>query len=89
MASQQGCKGQTGLITVMATLGTRSSLMLDIDGDGDLDIVTNEFNAAPQVLVSNLAARRPVHWLAIALAGSTSNRNGLGAAVAWTRAAAC
>jgi hypothetical protein len=81
MAGQQGCKGQTGRITVMATLGTRSALMLDIDGDGDLDIVTNEFNAAPQILVSNLAAKRPVHWLGVALAGSQSNRNGLGAAV--------
>ena len=65
----------------MATRGTRSSLMLDIDGDGDLDIVTNEFNAAPQVFVSNLAARRAVHWLGVALAGSASNRNGLGASV--------
>jgi enediyne biosynthesis protein E4 len=81
MAGQQGCKGQTGRITVMATMGTRSSLMLDIDGDGDLDIVTNEFNSAPQVLVSNLAMKRPVHWLGVALAGSVSNRNGLGAAV--------
>ena len=54
--AQQGCAGRTGKVTVMASLGTRSSVMLDIDGDGDLDIVTNEFNAAPQVLVSNLAA---------------------------------
>src|SRR5712691_9653572 len=79
MKGQQGCKGQTGKITVMATRGTRSAVMLDIDGD--LDIVTNEFNAAPQVLVSNLAARRPVHWVAVALTGTTSNRNGLGAVV--------
>ena len=65
----------------MATLGTRSSVMFDLDGDGDLDIVTNEFNSAPQVLVSNLAQRRPVHWLGVALTGTASNRNGLGAAV--------
>jgi enediyne biosynthesis protein E4 len=81
MAAQQGCKGQTGRITLMATLGTRSSVMLDIDGDGDLDIVTNEFNSAPQVLISNLSAKRPVHWLGVTLAGTSSNRNGLGAAV--------
>src|SRR4029077_21189071 len=31
--------------------------------------------------VSNLAARRPIHWLKVALVGTTSNRNGLGAAV--------
>src|SRR5207247_3576475 len=81
MAATKGCKGRTGMITVMATRGTRSAVILDIDGDGDLDIVTNEFNAEPQVLVSNLAARRPLHWVAVALTGTTSNRNGLGAAV--------
>lgn len=81
MASQQGCKGQTGPVTIMATMGTRSSVMIDIEGDGDLDIVTNEFNSEPQVLVSNLAGRRPVHWLGVALTGTRSNRNGLGAAV--------
>jgi hypothetical protein len=81
MAAQQGCKGQTGKVTVMGSLGTRSAVMLDIDGDGDLDIVTNEFNAEPQVLVSNLAERRQVHWVGVALAGTVSNRNGLGATV--------
>jgi hypothetical protein len=81
MAGQKGCSGRTGKVTVMGSLGTRSSVMLDIDGDGDLDIVTNEFNAAPQVLVSNLAERKPVHWVGVALVGTASNRDGLGAAV--------
>jgi len=65
----------------MATIGTRSSFIFDLDGDGDLDIVTNDFNSEPQVLVSNLSARRPLHWLKVALTGSVSNRNGLGAMV--------
>jgi len=33
------------------------------------------------VLVSDLAQRRSIHWICVALAGTASNRNGLGAAV--------
>src|SRR5205085_2759335 len=73
--------GHTGNVTVMGSLGTRSSVVFDLDGDGDLDIVTNEFNAEPQVLISNLAQRRRVQWIGVALRGTTSNRNGWGAAV--------
>ena len=61
--------------------------MLDLDGDGDLDIVTNEFNSEPQVLVSNLS-KRPVHWLGVGAGRHASNRNGLGATVRVTPAAA-
>jgi enediyne biosynthesis protein E4 len=77
----QPCAGRSGKVTVTGTLGTRSSVIFDLDGDGDLDIVTNEFNSAPQVLVSNLAEKRPVRWLAIELSGRESNRDGLGATV--------
>jgi hypothetical protein len=70
-----------GRVTVTGALGTRSAVTLDLDGDGDLDIVTNEFNAAPQVLVSDLAARRKVNFLAVRLRGTRSNREGLGAQV--------
>jgi hypothetical protein len=65
----------------MAPLGSRSSVIFDIDQDGDLDLVTNDFNSEPQVLVSNLAQRRAVHWLGVALVGTASNRDGLGARV--------
>lgn len=75
------CKGQHGKIAVMAPLGTRSAAIFDLDNDGDLDIVTNEFNSAPQILVSNLTARRSIHWMKIKLAGTVSNRDGLGATV--------
>lgn len=68
-------------VEVWGALGTRGSAILDIDGDGDLDIVTNEFNDGPMVLVSNLAERRPIRWLALRLQGTVSNRDGLGATV--------
>jgi len=86
------CKGHTGRITVMTPLSSRSSVMLDFDGDGDLDMVTNELNDVPMVLVSDLSLKKPIHWLKVVLAGTASNRNGLGAAVrvsaggqAWTK----
>ncbi len=43
--------------------------------------MTNEFEAAPQVLVSDLAQKKKIHYLAVVLSGSASNRQGLGAAV--------
>jgi len=55
--------------------------MFDLDNDGDLDIVTNDFNSEPQVLISDLAQRKEIHWLKIVLEGTASNRNGLGATV--------
>ena len=52
-----------------------------MDGDGDLDIVTNDFNAAPMVLVSNLTEKKTVRYVPVKLTGTASNRNGLGAVV--------
>jgi hypothetical protein len=76
------CKGKEGEFLVMGTRGTRSSAIFDLDADGDLDIVTNELNIEPQVLVSDLAQRREVHYLKVELVGKKSNRDGLGA---WVR----
>jgi len=58
---------KTGQLTMMGSLGSRSAVALDLDGDGDLDIVTNEFNGRPQVLISDLAQRHPgaVHSLEV------------------------
>ena len=75
------CKGRTGRVTVTGTLGTRTSVIFDLDADGDLDIVTGEFNAEPQVFVSDLAQKRKPNFLQVRLDGRASNRNGLGALV--------
>ncbi len=67
---------------VWSALGSRSSVIFDIDDDGDLDIVTNEYNSEPMVLVSDLAQKNPnLHFLKIRLIGKKSNRDGLGARV--------
>jgi len=75
------CGGRTGRIMVMTPLCSRSSVIFDLDGDGDLDIVTNDFGSEPMVLVSDLAERKAIHWLKVVLVGTTSSRNGLGAIV--------
>jgi hypothetical protein len=74
-------KGATGRITIWGARASRSAAIFDVDGDGDLDIVTNEFNAAPMVLISNLSEKKPPHYLTVKLRGTTSNRDGLGAIV--------
>ena len=75
------CSGKSGKIEVLGTLSTRSSAIVDFDNDGDLDILTNEFNDRPQILVSNLSDKKAIHFLKVRLVGSKSNRDGLGATV--------
>ncbi len=75
------CAGRSGQVVVMGNVGSRAAALFDLDDDGDLDIVTNEFNEVPMVLVSNLSEKQQIHWLKVRLRGSTSNRDGLGATV--------
>lgn len=75
------CQGRTGTLPVFEALSSRSSAIFDLDNDGDLDIVTNEMNDRPQVLVSSLAQSQKIKYVKIKLVGSKSNRDGLGAIV--------
>lgn len=73
-------KSRQGKWVVWSATGSRSSAILDIDDDGDLDIVTNEFNTRPQVFRSDLQSTSPNH-LKVRLQGTTSNRDAIGATV--------
>jgi hypothetical protein len=73
------CEGWNEPLTIVGALGTRSSIVFDLDDDGDVDIVTNEFNDGPQVLISNLAQESELKYLSIQLVGSESNRDAIGA----------
>ncbi|HWO32463.1 MAG TPA: CRTAC1 family protein [Candidatus Acidoferrum sp.] len=75
------CEGQTQKVTLSVPKASRSSVIFDLDNDGDLDIVTNDFNSEPMVLISDLAQQKKIHWLKVVLVGTKSNRNGLGATV--------
>lgn len=76
------CRDRTGKIVVWSAVGSRSSLLEDLDQDGDLDLVTNEFNGRPQVLLSDLSeTTAALHYLKIRLEGTTSNRDGLGSRI--------
>ena len=69
-------------IVVWGAMGSRSSVMFDLDDDGDLDIVTNEMNHHPMVLLSNLSEKKAdLAYLKVKLVGTKSNRSALGALV--------
>jgi hypothetical protein len=81
-ATELGCHlDSNGHLTMMASMGSRSAVAVDLDHDGDVDIVTNEFNGRPQIFVSDLAAKRALNFLQVRLRGRRSNRDGLGARV--------
>jgi hypothetical protein len=80
--SAQFSKELSGRVVIWSARGSRASVIFDLDEDGDLDIVTNEFNTEPMVLVSDLAQKNSrLRFLKVRLRGTNSNRDGLGAVV--------
>jgi hypothetical protein len=75
------CLGKNGTLTVRSSTSSRSSVICDLDDDGDLDLVVNNMNDQPQVLFSNLTDKRKIHYLKLRLIGTVSNADGLGALV--------
>ncbi len=75
------CKDETGRRVIWGALGSRSSVIFDLDQDGDQDIVTLEFNHAPMVLISDLSDKKNINYIKINLEGTQSNKSGIGATV--------
>jgi hypothetical protein len=60
------------------TPSSRSAVVADLDGDGQLEIVTNNFNDRPYYFANRFARR---NYLELRLTGTRSNRDAIGAVV--------
>jgi len=76
-----GCTKASGRKVIWSALASRSSVIFDLDQDGDQDIVTLDFNQPPMLLINNLSDKKNIHYLKIKLIGTKSNRSGLGTVV--------
>src|SRR6266478_4129275 len=61
-----------------ATRSSRAAVVVDFDGDGRLEIVTNNFNARPYYFANRFPRR---NYVELRLTGTHSNRDAIGAVV--------
>ena len=67
---------------VMENSPARGAAFGDFDNDGDIDIVINNVNAAPELIRND--SKSGNNWLKIKLVGVKSNRGGIGARIKLT-----
>jgi enediyne biosynthesis protein E4 len=58
---------------------SRGAAVADFDNDGDIDVLISNNGQEPQLLLNDSGAKN--HWLELALIGTRSNRDGVGARV--------
>jgi len=64
---------------LMEERASRGTAFGDIDNDGDVDIVVNDLDGAPQLLRNDGGNKN--NWIIVKTIGTKSNRNGIGAKV--------
>ena len=64
---------------LMEERASRGTAFGDIDNDGDVDIVVNDLDSAPQFLRNDGGNKN--NWIIVKTIGTKSNRNGIGARV--------
>ncbi len=67
-----------------AAHSSRGAAFGDLDNDGDVDVLVMNMNAPPSLLRTSTSSDG--HWIAVALEGTRSNRQGIGATVRVTAA---
>ncbi len=75
------CADKTGVVQFWEAHSSRATLMLDLEEDGDLDVVMGEWNTSPMILRNNLDERGGLHSVTVELEGTSANRDALGAVV--------